>query len=71
MSWIRELFSDHKGKLSIMRVMAMIALLAAITLAFTNHDPTIIATFLAFAGGGHIAGKYVESTTRPDKNENV
>lgn len=63
---LKELFSDPDGKLSMMRVMALMALLAAIGLAFSNHDPSMVGVFLAFSGGGHVMGKYVESTTRPD-----
>ncbi len=60
MSFIREMFSES-GDISAMRVMAMIALIAAIGLAFSGKDTTLVGAFLAFSGGGHVAGKYVET----------
>ena len=66
MQWLNALLSDGDGKPSSMRCMAWLALFAAIGLAFMSKDPTLIGVFLAYSGGGHIAGKYVESTTRPD-----
>ena len=59
MKWIVEMFEDANGGTSCMRVMAFIALFAAIALAFSGKD-SCVGVFLAFSGGGHIAGKFVE-----------
>lgn len=64
MKFLREMFSE-KGDISSMRVMAMIALFAAIILALMNRDIMMVSAFLAFSGGGKVASKYIETTNRP------
>lgn len=64
MKFLKEMFSE-KGDISSMRVMAMIALFAAIILALMNRDIMMVSAFLAFSGGGKVASKYIETTNRP------
>jgi len=59
MGAIREIFSDHTGKLSSIRVMCMLSLLAAIGLAFTGHDNSVL-IFTGCAFGSKITQKHVE-----------
>lgn len=65
MKFVRDLFSE-KGDISSMRIMAMLALFAAIILALMNRDIMMVSVFLAFAGGGKVASKYIETTNRPN-----
>ena len=64
MKFLRDLFSE-KGDISSMRVMAMLALFAAVILALMNRDIMMVSAFLAFAGGGKIGQKMIE--TRQDR----
>jgi hypothetical protein len=65
MNLLRDMFSE-RGDISSMRVMAMIALLGAIVLAFMGKDASVGA-LLAFAGGGKVVSKFAE--IRGKKNE--
>jgi hypothetical protein len=58
MRLIREMFSES-GDISCMRVMSFVALLAAIGLAFTGHDNSVL-VFVGAAFGGKIAQKHIE-----------
>jgi hypothetical protein len=66
MHFLNQLFSE-KGTISSMRVMAMIALFAAIALAIMNRDIMMVSAFLAFSGGGKVASKFIETTNRPSE----
>ena len=59
MGILRELFSDNQGNLSSLRVMAMISLLAAIGLAFTGHDSSVL-VFVGCSFGSKVGQKMVE-----------
>ena len=56
---MKELLSDHTGQLSSLRVMCFIAEFAAIGLAFTGHDQSVL-VFIGCAFGSHVAQKKVE-----------
>jgi hypothetical protein len=55
------MFSEN-GSVSSMRVMSMISLLAAITLAVAGKNDCVTA-FLLFAGGGKVVSKFAETKT--------
>jgi hypothetical protein len=57
--FIFELFSEE-GNISSMRVMAMIALFAAIGLAFTGHDSSAL-VFVTSAFSGKVVQRAVEN----------
>lgn len=58
---LREIFGET-GDISCVRVMAMIALFAAIGLAFTGHDQSAF-IFIGAAFGGKVSQKFVETKT--------
>lgn len=59
MGVIREMFSDNDGHLSSLRVMTMIALLAAVGLAYMGKDNSVL-VFVGVAFGSKVAQKHVE-----------
>jgi hypothetical protein len=72
---LKQLFSDS-GEISMMRVMAMISLLAGIILAFVGISKTpidysgvslLVGVFVGAAFGGKVAQKSVESSVTPPK----
>jgi hypothetical protein len=65
MKFLSSLFSEN-GDVSSMRVMSMMALIVAAVLGFMNRDIMMVSAFLAFAGGGKVASKYIETTNRPN-----
>ena len=55
-----QLFQDDNGNVSSMRVMSMLALLAAVYLAVINADSDIIALFLVAAFAPKTVQKLIE-----------
>jgi hypothetical protein len=58
MKYIRECFGET-GDISMMRVMCFMSLCAAIVLAFTGHDNSVI-LFVSAAFGGKCVQKHLE-----------
>ena len=59
MNFLQDMFEDENGGTSCMRIMAFIALFAAIGLAFTGHD-TSVTIFITAAFGGKFSQKWLE-----------
>lgn len=67
MKWLRELFSES-SRVSAMRVMAMVSLFAAIGLAFTGHDTSVM-VFVTAAFSGKVSQKFLETRNGSSKTE--